>query len=77
MTTLTCSKCGKPLELVPRGRITETLLDQWIGNFCPSCKSVYCFDCQRSFSSLIHCPNCDGITLPAARPMLKEYGVIA
>ena len=44
--------------------------------FCPGCKSVYCFDCQETFASPIYCPNCAGITLPAAPQILKEYGVI-
>ena len=74
---LVCSKCGNHLELLPRDNITNPVMDEWIGNFCPSCKSIYCFDCLKSFESPIHCPNCDGITLPAAHSMLKEYGVIA
>jgi hypothetical protein len=77
MDPIICAKCGKPLELMSRSSFADPALDSWIGNFCPQCKNAYCFDCQKTLPSTIICPKCGGVTLPAARSLLREFGVMA
>ncbi len=78
MATPICFKCGKALEMLPRGSVTDPSLDMWMGSFCTACKKVYCWECVKKFESPVICPGCGEIALmPTDYPLLKQHGVFA
>ena len=72
MTVLICSICGNLLNSESRTAGKE----KWGGIFCTSCKSVYCYSCVNSFSTLDACPKCHGRMVLTNYPLLKEYGIL-
>jgi hypothetical protein len=48
-------------------------VDQWYGNVCLACKTMFCYDCYEV--GAFPCPDCQNITVPAFRNNLERIGV--
>ena len=81
-----CTKCQGELEYLgdPRGMFSPTAsvigppsafraMEQWRGNVCVKCRSVYCEKCIE-LGGPTPCPNCGEPTYPAQRMYLEQAG---
>jgi hypothetical protein len=81
-----CTRCQGELEYMgdPRSMFSPTAsvigplgafraMEQWRGNVCVKCRSVYCEKCI-ALGGPTPCPNCGEPTYPAQRMYLEQAG---
>lgn len=81
-----CTKCQSELEYLgdPRSMFSPTAsvigppsafraMEQWRGNVCVACRTVYCEKCLE-LGGPTPCPNCGEPTYPAQKMYLEQAG---
>jgi hypothetical protein len=51
-------------------------MELWLGNFCPSCKRLFCNECLDDWIGFQPpCPHCGERTYPASKQVLMQAGM--
>ncbi len=83
MEDIKCSKCRKSLRFIGNGfgpgaivtGADRSMFDQWFGNVCLNCNSVFCANCIK-VGGPTPCPKCGQPTMPAQRVELEKIGMV-